>query len=233
MNIYIRLKELKGTTSFTFPANPETISATFGTKYQSFDILSKGTIQIPKGMNVSEIKWNGEFFGISKKNEAIVLREYYQTPEACILQLRKWQEEGTILNLIVTNTWINMDVTISSFTPEVYGAYGNVKYSLSFAQKKELKIYTTEEQNIQTLKKIKPRNESAATSLESGDCYTVVSGDTLWGIATKKLGSGAKWTKIYDANIETIETTAKSRGKSSSDHGHWIFPGETLTIPMT
>ena len=126
-----------------------------------------------------------------------------------------------------------MDVTISSFTPEVYGAYGNVKYSLSFAQKKELKIYTTEEQNIQTLKKIKPRNESAATSLESGDCYTVVSGDTLWGIATKKLGSGAKWTKIYDANIETIETTAKSRGKSSSDHGHWIFPGETLTIPMT
>ena len=36
------------------------------------------------------------------------------------------------LNLIVTETWINVDVTISSFQPRPVGAYGNVEYSITF-----------------------------------------------------------------------------------------------------
>ena len=44
-------------------------------------------------------------------------------------------------------------------------------------------------------------------------------------------GLAAKWTAIYDANTEVIEEEAKKHGKTSSDHGHWIWPGEVLTIP--
>ncbi len=61
--------------------------------------------------------------------------------------------------------------------------------------------------------------------------YTIVSGDTLWKISTKHLGSGAKYMQIYNANTGIIESEAKSRGKSSSSNGHWIYPGTTLTIP--
>lgn len=68
-------------------------------------------------------------------------------------------------------------------------------------------------------------------SQPAGSSYTIVSGDTLWGIASRKLGSGAKWTKIYDANASTIEAAAKKHRKSGSDHGHWIYPGTTITIP--
>lgn len=50
-------------------------------------------------------------------------------------------------------------------------------------------------------------------------------------ISTKFLGSGAKYMQIYNANSGTIESTAKSHGKSSSSNGHWIYPGTTLTIP--
>ena len=59
----------------------------------------------------------------------------------------------------------------------------------------------------------------------------MVSGDTLWGIASKKLGDGAKWTSLYEVNQEIIEAAAQSRGKYSSDHGHWIYPGTALIIP--
>ena len=107
----------------------------------------------------------------------------------------------TVLTLIVTETWINVDVTISSFQPRPVGAYGNVEYSITFVQKKPLKIYSTNELKIAAfVRKTKPR----ASSSSSGGNYTVVSGDTLWGIASKKLGSGTKWTTVYDANNDTI-----------------------------
>lgn len=71
----------------------------------------------------------------------------------------------------------------------------------------------------------------ASTAGRGGQAYTVVSGDTLWGIARRFYGTGTKYHIIYDANTDLIESTAKDHGKKSSDNGHWIWPGEVLTIP--
>lgn len=215
---------------FTFPALPEKVQGKYGAKYQSFDIISQGTVKVPKGTDVAEFSWDAVFFGKSKRYEPIVRTNSWQEPNECVKILNNFMQDETVLNLIVTETWINIDVTISSFQPRSVGAYGNVEYSITFVQKKPLEIYTTNELKIASfVKKTKPRNDSGGSS--SGGSYTVVSGDTLWGIAAKKLGSGTKWTSIYDANASTIEAAAKAHGKSSSDHGHWIWPGTVLTIP--
>jgi len=218
---------------FTFPALPEKVQGKYGAKYQSFDIISQGTVKVPKGTDVAEFTWNGVFFGESKRNEPIVKKNSWKEPNECVKILNNFMKNETVLNLIVTETWINVDVTISSFQTRPAGAYGNVEYSITFVQKKPLQIYTTDELKIaKFVKKTKPRNDSGGSSGGGGgSTYTVVSGDTLWGIASKKLGSGSKWTQIYDANAGTIEAEAKKHGKSSSDHGHWIWPGEVLTIP--
>ena len=231
MNIKLIEVGKKGS-SFTFPALPESIRGSLGAKYQSFDIISKGTVKVPKGTDVTTIRWDGEFFGKSKKKEPIVQKKNYQTPEKCIKQLRKWQKDGTVLNLIVSKTWINIDVTISSFTPEVYGAFGNVKYSIEFAQAKDLKIYTVKElkKSNSKKKKNKTKSRNGSSSKTKKKSYTVVSGDTLWGIAAKHCGGGKNWTKLYNANKKTIEACAKKHGKASSDHGHWIWPGEVLQL---
>ena len=216
---------------FTFPALPEKVQGKYGAKYQSFDIISQGTVKVPKGTDVAEFTWDGVFFGKSKRNEPIVKKNSWKEPNECVKILSNFMKNETV-NLIVTETWINVDVTISSFQPRPVGAYGNVEYSITFVQKKSLQIYTTDELKIaKFVKKTKPRNDSGGSSGGGGSTYTVVSGDTLWGIASKKLGSGSKWTLIYDANAGTIEAEAKKHGKSSSDHGHWIWPGEVLTIP--
>lgn len=218
---------------FTFPALPEKVQGKYGAKYQSFDIISQGTVKVPKGTDVAEFTWDGIFFGESKRNEPIVKKNSWKEPNECVKILNNFMKNETVLNLIVTETWINVDVTISSFQPRPAGAYGNIEYSITFVQKKPLQIYTTDELKIaKFVKKTKPRNDSGGSSGGGGGSnYTVVSGDTLWGIASKKLGSGSKWTQIYDANAGTIEAEAKKHGKSSSDHGHWIWPGEVLTIP--
>jgi LysM repeat protein len=65
-----------------------------------------------------------------------------------------------------------------------------------------------------------------STSSSTSRSYTVRSGDTLSGIASK-LGIGS-WQTLYNNNKSVIESTAKNHGYSSSDNGHWIFPGEVL-----
>ena len=227
----IKLIPVGGGSRFTFPALPEKIQGKYGARYQSFDIISQGTVKIPKGTDVAEFTWNGVFFGESKRREPIVKGNSWKPPNDCVKTLKGFVENETVLNLIVTETWINVDVTISSFQPGPAGAYGNIEYAITFAQKKPLKLYTTNELRIaEFAKKTRPREDSGDSS-EGGGAYTVVSGDTLWGIAAKMLGNGSKWTSIYDANAGAIEAEAKKHGKRSSDHGHWIWPGEVLTIP--
>lgn len=58
--------------------------------------------------------------------------------------------------------------------------------------------------------------------------YTVRSGDTLNLIASRY---HVDEPALYSTNSGVIEATAKAHGFSSSDHGHWIFPGEVLKIP--
>lgn len=228
MNVSIKLIPSGKKSKFVFPSLPEQISAKSATKYQSFDIISLGTVKVPRGTDVEEISWDGEFFGKSKKNEAIVKKGYWKSPNECVKTLKNYMKNGTVLNLIVTNTWINMDVTISDFQPVAYGAYGNVQYSITFTQKKPLKIYTTKELKIKSpKKKTKARNKKSS----GGSKYTVKKGDCLWNIAKKFYGSGAKYTVIYNANKTVIEKVAKKHGKKNSDHGHWIWAGTVLTIP--
>ncbi len=47
----------------------------------------------------------------------------------------------------------------------------------------------------------------------------VAEGDTLWGLAERELGSGARYTEIFEANREVIEDP------------DLIFPGQKLRIP--
>lgn len=53
-----------------------------------------------------------------------------------------------------------------------------------------------------------------------GTVYTVQKGDNLWNIAKKFYGSGALYTKIYEANRGVI-----------GSNPNLIYPGQVLTIP--
>lgn len=62
--------------------------------------------------------------------------------------------------------------------------------------------------------------------------HTVVTGDTLWAISERHLGSGRNWRSIYEANQEQIEADATAAGLfDPDDPGHWIFPGQTFVLP--
>ncbi|MBX2849318.1 MAG: peptidoglycan-binding protein LysM [Acidiferrobacterales bacterium] len=54
---------------------------------------------------------------------------------------------------------------------------------------------------------------------EDDQYYVIEKGDTLWGIAAKTMGNGAKYTEIFEANKEVIQDPDK------------IFPGQKIRIP--
>lgn len=49
--------------------------------------------------------------------------------------------------------------------------------------------------------------------------YTVVRGDTLWGISSKMYGKGSRWKEIYEANTDKIKNP------------NLIYPGQVFVIP--
>jgi len=50
--------------------------------------------------------------------------------------------------------------------------------------------------------------------------HTVEKGDTLWAVAEKAMGNGAKYTEIFEAN------------KPMLSHPDKIYPGQVLRIPQ-
>lgn len=232
MDIYLT-ETTGGGRRFTFPSLPERIKEKNSTNYQSYDILSQGKIKIPKGMMPTEISWDSVFFGESKKNESIV--KHWVSPSECKRILQNWHENGTVLRLMVTETNINVDVTIGQFFCDDVGGFGNKEYEIVFFRYKDSKIYTTDELKI--VKFVKKTNTRPAPTAPSAPAnkgtYTIKSGDTLWAIARRFFGgSGSNWKKIYDANKSAIESIAdRYRGGRGSDCGKWIYPGTVLTIP--
>lgn len=61
--------------------------------------------------------------------------------------------------------------------------------------------------------------------------YTVVAGDTLWGIAKRYYDNGMRYIDIYNANKESMDATARSHGFADANGGNYIWAGQVLTIP--
>ena len=211
--------------TFTFPSLPERIGISGGAVYQNYSLLA-GRASIPGGKDIKSVKWSGTFFG--RKRRRTVLVQQWEEPAECIGFLEDAMKNGKTLNLIVDEAPINLDVTISRLSYEAVGAFGDIEYTIELEEASALKVYTVYEKNIQPLAKtVETRPETPI-----GQAYTVVSGDNLWKIARRFYGgSGNDWKKIYDANASVIEKKAKKYGKTSSDNGHWIYPGCILTIP--
>lgn len=223
MNVDIYIKERNGSREIRLPILPEKIHITSGGVIMAtYDILNVGEVAYPTGTGLGGISWECMFPGKYQKDLSIQ-RGKWQDPSSYLSTLADWKAKGTALTVLGTNLPLNMDVYLKDYNPEPYGAFGNVAYDIEFTEDK-----------FSSAKISKPKSSGTTTTKRTAaetSSYTIKTGDTLWAIAQRFLGSGAKWETIYNANKDIIEQTAKKYGKSSSDHGWWIYPGVTLTIP--
>lgn len=207
-----------------FPSLPDKVNISFATQYQSYTILDLREVAFPSGTTPCEVYWNSVFYGPSRKDFSFLIRSWTD-PQTMCNTLQEWYMKKEVIKLVVADTPINVDVTISNFEFAPFGGFGDYEYSIRFREYNGDEVVVT-----------KATTSSGSTSQPSNPTtnkktYTVKRWDTLWAISQRYYKSGAKYMTIYNANKSIIESTAKKHGFKSSRNGWWIFPGTVLTIP--
>lgn len=106
-----------------------------------------------------------------------------------------------------------------------------IKHSIGNGYNMQLSMYCIEHDKAKTSNGSGGGNGSNNSTTDYKTIsYTISSSDTLWAIAKRFLGDGKRYPEIYELNKDIIETTARSRGMTSSDNGHWIFKGTVIKI---
>ena len=225
MQVDIYLREKNGTREIRVPILPEKIIYTSGdTEFVTYDIMNRGEVAVPTGVGLARLKWESEFPGEGRQNDPAI-RGVWREPKYFHDTLKDWQSKGTLLTVIVTGYPFNFDVYLNGYQAEASGPYGDMPYEIELLEARDITIKTEKAKGSSTETK-RPAKKSATYTIKKGDC--------LWKIASmpQHYGDGSKWKRIYDANKDIIEKTARKYGKSSSNNGWWIYPGVTLTIPL-
>lgn len=222
----VYITELDTGTRIALPLPPEAVKCKAESKFITYNIINIGEVKLPDGEKLTKFSWSGRLPGESMKHMRIVSSADWRSPKEIQSIFSIWRSGKKKLRLLITGTTINHDVYLESYSVD-NSKLDTVEYSISFAVAKDIKVYTTKELNIDESEQqpVQTTNDRAASAEAASETpqkttYTVKSGDSLWAIAKKLLGSGSRYTEIYELNKSII-----------GSNPNLIYPGQTFTIP--
>lgn len=202
---------------FMLPVNPESFAFTEKHNNTSVNVNSIGEVNL---LGKRDLKTGTISSHFPKRDRNYANNSGRQAPYTYINKLLSWKSSGKPIQLIITGTKINFQVTIETLKYGEQDGTGDVYYELTLKEYRAVEIKKTKFKKTKkkktTKKKSKPKRPAAKKKTKT---YTVKSGDCLWNIAKRFYGNGAQYTKIYNAN----------RGKIKNPN--LIYPGQVLTIP--
>lgn len=195
------------------PINPETLNLEFGSKTQGYSVIEMGDIEIPRGLVPTKITFDYWFPGLARAGLPII-KGLLQDPEELVQLLQTWRVWRVPLLFRVTGTRISERVFVKSFGTRHQGGHGDVRGSIELVELRMLAVLTVGEAETQAVAASQTTTAPAPGDAPRPDpvgtgpgAYTVMPGDTLWGIAQAQLDDGSRWGEVWDANRGTIGDT--------------------------
>lgn len=206
------------------PINPPTIEFKEKQLNQTITLLNVGEANLKgeRGLKTTQL---ASFFPSEKSP---FYNNAKRKPDKYVEMIGRWKNAKSVVRVIVSDMKINLAMLIDEFDFSGKEGDGDIYYTISLSEYRDLNVPSVQGATKVRDNGLKDRPDTAP----SEGYHTVVSGETLWGIAKEHYGDGSQYSKIYAANNELIEASAKKHGKSSSENGRWIYPGDVYTIPV-
>ena len=190
------------------PVTPPGFQVEQGRLVEQVDMASFGQVNLP-GL---ETLFNEQLtFLLPSSGRNYTSLGYAGEPYSIVERLVRWSKAGDVLRLIVTQTPVNVPVLIAPVRYGEQDGSGDVYATLTLRQFRELTAETVSDSGTGNAARAAPAQERKETT------YTVVSGDTLWGICRKFYGNGSLATKLA--------------GYNGVKNANLIYVGQRLNIP--
>lgn len=205
MEFWLKENENK---SFRLPVLPSEYTMTSGNTVTIVNANEIGEIALFSGEKLYSVTLNSMF-----PNKVYPFCQYTNliSPNKSVDLIEEWRKGGKVLRLIITDTKVNIPVIIEHFRWGERDGTRDIYYEMILREYRYLKAPTKKATIV-------PKRPSPPAPAKQRT-HTVVSGDTLWGIAVKYYGNGSKYTNIANANKDKVKNP------------NLIYPGQVLVIP--
>lgn len=198
--------------AFVLPINPAEFEFSLSQNNQRINLLNIGEANLLGHRGLISGSFSSFFPGAKSPFRRFADRE----PSEYIATLKKWQDSGQPIRVIISDCDFNLAMSIDTLTQKQREGDGDIYYTLALTEYRFLNVSA-----VQTAAKARQSNglkerpnssnkgggqlaQTAQTAASAHKYHTVAPGESLWVIAKRYYGDGQYFNKIFAANRDKL-----------------------------
>lgn len=188
----IIFKDTAVNSELILPVMPPAFEVSHGINVETVNIHTLGDVALAGYCTLPNFKLDALF---PAQRYSFVQAAAFLAPYQYVAKFEAWIDKRTVLRFVVSDTPVNLPVLIEDITYREQDGTGDVYATINMRRYRQLAAAKAQEE--------KTKNEPRAdigSSTPAAQSYTVVSGDTLSGIARKFYGNAMLYPKLATYN---------------------------------
>lgn len=215
-----RMFLIVGDQEIEFPVLPEKLDVKSNGKNDRVNVLGLGEVLILRKKGLREVSFESLF----PAQDAPFVTGGIIPPIDAVRAIQAARDAREPVRFLIAGTDldVNVQMGVESFSyDERFGEIGDIYFTIKLSEwknyaAKKIVLPEPEAEPEATVEEVRAGEPEAPKSAS----YTVKSGDSLWAVAKRVYGNGARWKDIYNANKSVI-----------GSNPNLIYPGQVFTIP--